>query len=623
MKSKTSLFNRTIFKKNITHYWPAWALYLVYLFLAMPYFMWIMLQDYDYYNELEAVERGLYAINGVVRAGMMVPVIFVVSTIMAMLVFSYLYTARNANMIHALPVTRTELFITNYLSGLAFLLIPQILTFIVTALVALVNNVTCIQYAFYGMLCAAGMTIFFYSMAVFVAMFTGQVLAVGAYSLIINLLYVGCVGLVGMFQSMVSYGASGEITIGQSAMLSPLYYLWTNTGVDTVFGTTGKLESIQINGYTTILGYTVVGIVLIAAAYVLYQRRHVETAGDLVSIGIIKPIFRWGVAVCGGFTMAMLFASSTNQYKINKIYLLIIIGVLVFGILCFFLAEMLLEKNFRVFKKNRLIECGVLSVLSVLVVLLFRFDAFGIERYQPKAEEIEKAFVYMDFVIDVDDEDVDAVLELQKEIIKNKNEYLDLAASTNTGYYYTTFRYYLKDGTCYTRRYPVPTTEEYLGREDSAAVWLLAYEKEPKRMARNILGTNYEENIYFSANISVHDEGDTYHTETFGTDGAEEIAKALLLDIEEGNMSDVYLYALQRDTFEEYSGIELNYVNPNGNPSVWSYYYDYFALVGDQAAGKRDREKTENTSVYVRLTPQCRNLLKVLNDLGITEDMLK
>ncbi len=623
MKSKTSLFNRTIFKKNITHYWPAWALYLVYLFLAMPYFMWIMLQDYDYYNEVDMVERGLYAINGVVRAGMMVPVIFIVSTIMAMLVFSYLYTARNANMIHALPVTRRELFITNYLSGLAFLLIPQILTFIVTALVALVNNVTCIQYAFYGMLCAAGMTVFFYSMAVFVAMFTGQVLAVGAYSLIMNLLYVGCVNLVGMFQTMVSYGASGDISIGKSAVLSPLYYLFTHTSVNAAYGMTGKLESIEIIGSATIFGYTLVGIALMVAAYILYQRRHIETAGDLVSIGIIKPIFRWGVAICGGFTMAMLFASATNQYKINKIYSLIIIGVLAFGILSFFLAEMLLEKNFRVFKKNRLIECGVMSALSVLVVVLFRFDAFGIERYQPKPDEIQKAFVYMDYVIEVDDEDVETVLELQKEIIKNKNEYLDLAASTNTGYYYTTFRYYLKDGSCYTRRYPVPTTDEYLSREDSAAVWLLDYEKEPERLARSILGTNYRENIYFSASINVHDEEDTYHTETFGADNAERIAKALLLDIEEGNMDDVYRYAVQRDTYEEYSGIELNYVNSNGNPSVWSYYYDYFALVGDQAAGKSAREKAENNNVYFHLTPQCSNLLKVLEDLGITRDMLK
>ena len=28
MKSKTSCFNATIFKKNITHYWPIWLVYL-------------------------------------------------------------------------------------------------------------------------------------------------------------------------------------------------------------------------------------------------------------------------------------------------------------------------------------------------------------------------------------------------------------------------------------------------------------------------------------------------------------------------------------------------------------------------------------------------------------------
>ena len=32
MKSKTSCFNKTIFRKNMTRFWPVWAVYLAYLF---------------------------------------------------------------------------------------------------------------------------------------------------------------------------------------------------------------------------------------------------------------------------------------------------------------------------------------------------------------------------------------------------------------------------------------------------------------------------------------------------------------------------------------------------------------------------------------------------------------
>ena len=36
MRSKTSFFNRTVFFKTFTSYWPVWALYLVVWILILP-----------------------------------------------------------------------------------------------------------------------------------------------------------------------------------------------------------------------------------------------------------------------------------------------------------------------------------------------------------------------------------------------------------------------------------------------------------------------------------------------------------------------------------------------------------------------------------------------------------
>ena len=36
MKSKTSFFNRTVFKKNVTLYWPIWVCYLLYGMVKVP-----------------------------------------------------------------------------------------------------------------------------------------------------------------------------------------------------------------------------------------------------------------------------------------------------------------------------------------------------------------------------------------------------------------------------------------------------------------------------------------------------------------------------------------------------------------------------------------------------------
>ena len=62
MKSKTSFFNRTVFKKNVTLYWPIWVCYLLYGMVKVPGQLWSRLQqqtdmtayarDYALYNSL-------------------------------------------------------------------------------------------------------------------------------------------------------------------------------------------------------------------------------------------------------------------------------------------------------------------------------------------------------------------------------------------------------------------------------------------------------------------------------------------------------------------------------------------------------------------------------------------
>ncbi len=106
-------------------------------------------------------------------------------------------------MMHALPVNRLELYVTNYLSGLIFLIVPEIITFFITVLVCLANQFTCIQYLFAALLAQAGVTFF---LAVFVAMFTGQAFAMPCYYVIVNYLYVGCMFIVAKVIETISSG---------------------------------------------------------------------------------------------------------------------------------------------------------------------------------------------------------------------------------------------------------------------------------------------------------------------------------------------------------------------------------------------------------------------------------
>lgn len=620
MKSKTSCFNTTIFKKNMTHYWPIWALYLCYLMVIMPFNLWMMISQNRYYTGQEEAARPIYIMLNTLNVGLMPLPVFLFGAVAAMAVFSYLYSPKNANMIHSLPVSRLELFSTNYLSGLLFLLVPELLAFVVSVLVCLTSQLTNIQYLFLWLVHCVGMTFFAYSLAVFVAMFTGQILAMPVYYFIVNYLYVGCLYIICSLISLISYGISDSDFWhpGASCILSPIYYLGNNLRVKPLYEKGGEIPSgVTLMGGSLVTIYAAAAVVITAAAYWLYKKRQIEKAGDLISIGILKPVFRWGVALCGGTVISLLIAGMLNEYRNFNAFYCIIPCIIVFGFLCFFIAEMLLQKSFRVFRKKRVVEWMAFTAVAVVFLSLFKLDAFGVEHYLPKEEEIEAAFVNMDFPILVEKEKIPELLAMHQQAIDNKKLYLE-TAKEDEGYYYTTFRYYLKDGSTVDRRYPVPIQTAYIEDGSSFAGKLRKWESTPEQMKTQILGWAYEENSYFSANIDMYAMDGKSDNRIMRNEELERIVQAVSADVEEGNFEPYYLYTVGDEDISYYNGITLNYYNEKGAYDAWDYYTNYYY-------GKYERTGREegSHSVYITIGPKCRNVIKELEDMGIVDDTWK
>lgn len=615
MKSKTFCFNRTIFKKNVTHYWPVWALYLAYLLLTMPFLIWqISTYSYSGYDEMARM-------YDIMRSAVSMQVVpfptFAAAAVMALAVFSYLYSAKSANMIHALPVNRLELYITNYLSGLAFLIIPQLIAFLAAVIVCLANDITCIQYLFYGTLIQMGTAFFAYSFAVFVAMFTGQMLAMPFYFVIMNYLYVGCVYLVSEIINMLCYGVDNAFSLGKSGILSPLYYLDNNVRCGYVYdGASGSLAGIQIYK-TSIVGiYAAVAVVMVVLSYQLYKRRQIETAGDWVSIGIIKPVFRWGMALCGGVLLALLFTVFVEGGGTN-VYPCVLVFMVIMGFICFFAAEMLLEKNFRVFTKRRLIEWAGFTAAALCFLTLFEFDAFGIEKRIPAEEEIEAAFVYMDYPVQVEEADIAALLEMHEQVIAHKKEYLQYEEQ-GTEIYYTTFRYYLKDGTTLDRCYALPVAEQYAEDETTPSGWILALERQPENLMKMTFGIDYEENLYFNGTIELYDGSAECRNYTFTEEELSQVVAAIEQDIREGNYASSCLYSISRENSSYYNMIYLEYYNRSGYGRCWDYYSRYWSYV--QTEGVSGGTDSRYSGVNLDFGPDCTNLIETLEELGIVDD---
>lgn len=620
MKSKTSCFNRTIFKKNLTHYWPLWAAHLCVLLLIGPLQIWQMATA-EWDMPMEPAAR-MYDIVHSVARGMTEPAIwFVFAGVMALAMFSYLYTAKNANMMHALPVNRLELYVTNYLSGLSFLLIPQSVVFFISLLVCLANEITCIQYLFFALLCQMGLSFFAYSLAVFVAMFTGQWLAMPIYYFVVNYLYVGCLFIVNAVMELLSYGITDCWNPGKTCILSPLYYLGNNLRVNGIYADqSGELIGIEISGMHLVAIYAAAAVVLAVLAYRIYRRRQIETAGDWVSVEVVKPVFRWGVAFYGSILLAVGITAILSSSRSINLYVSMLVISVVVGFICFFVAEMLLCKNFRVFQRKRLLEWAGFTAVIVLFLTLFEVDAFGIERALPKEEEIEKAFVNMDYPIEMEAEELPELLALHQDVIAHKKEYQELQQE-RSGYYYTTFLYYMKDGSMFERRYPVAVTKEAVADSDSPAAKILVWERDTENLKQYVLGKNCDGNQYVSGYIDLYNEEGEYRNYMLDEEKTSVIAEAIEKDVDAGYMTAQYLtsiMAIDEELEEEKvasCGISIDYYTNKQENDLW-YYYRYY----------REQSRTDEwtqASNYIQFDAECVYTVEAIEKLGIVEDAWK
>ena len=178
MKSKTSFFNQTVLKKNLTRFAPVMAVYTLCLILGM-----MML-----YQNNEEMGRTFWFAS---RMGECIQVMGLVNlffaTLCAILLFGDLYNSRMCNALHAMPMRRETLFLTNVVSGLLFSMIP-------TAVMALLSvpllNATIVENAWQiALLWYVGTNlqfITFFGAAIFSVFCTGNRFAMAVVYAVLN-----------------------------------------------------------------------------------------------------------------------------------------------------------------------------------------------------------------------------------------------------------------------------------------------------------------------------------------------------------------------------------------------------------------------------------------------------
>ena len=114
MKSRTSLFNATVLKKDITRFCPLWIIFSV---------MQVMTALGSIGADL-FIGNNFIAYNLAISTGTMAIQALFYALVCALLLFGDLFKGRLCNALHALPVRRESWFATHALAGLLFFLVP-------------------------------------------------------------------------------------------------------------------------------------------------------------------------------------------------------------------------------------------------------------------------------------------------------------------------------------------------------------------------------------------------------------------------------------------------------------------------------------------------------------------
>lgn len=624
MRSKTSYFNSTLFQKNLTRFWPLWggASFVGALFpLAL---LTVLIREGSFLGEPMSdplsTTAGCYAV-----VAWIIPILSLLYAVLcALAAWGWLYNPRSVGMYHALPITRKGIFLTDFLSGLAMMLIPYAVTGTLTILIfAAIGGVEPVGLAV-TILSVLGLSFFYFASATAVVFVTGNPFAFAALYFIFHFIAAGAEWLVTRLMTMFYFGVERSYQ-GVVEFLSPTLYLARRLDVDTeytqVMTPEGWEQSVLksatlVNGWL-IAVYALAGVVLLACAWALYRRRRSESAGDVVAVGWMKPVFRYGFALCAAFTGGMalysvFFAGYETTRTANPVPLALCMAAS--GVIGYYIASMLLSKSLRVFRGS---WKGALATLlaSAALCAAVALDPLGVEGWTPRPEEVGSVWLGVnsgngyvgarltDPALVQDILDVHQAVLAEREDLNKSRRGLG-AEDVSVAYLDVTYYEGEIGSPSTSRMYNLPFSQERMERSQ-ALQKLAALAANPAIQEANIFQKVSRENI--EARLTGGYADGLYNSETknreqvdLTLDQAKALEEAIRRDVAAGNFGRT-LFLLD-DRYNQAictGGLEL--------------YYSVTELDRPQAGPYSE-------TVSLSLSAYCTETLKALEDLGIVNE---
>ena len=562
MRSKTLSckgLNGALIRNDFSRFWPLWAVYAVLWLFLVPLQQFLILfgRHTSHWSEKElvsAIQHQMISMG--TDTGVVIAVIF--GCLFAMALYSYLYSARSVGMMHSFPIRRSGLFFSHYLAGCVVFLGTHVVCALLTAAIQGAAGVLSWEIVGLWFLCTTGEMLFFYTFAVFCAMFTGQVLAVPVFYAIWNALVLVVTEMVQSLAETFLYGYQARVTPVWVEWMTPvgklckeLYPVWERAD-----GGSDKL--VEMQGLGVLGGYALAALGLLAAAFLLYRFRRSETAGDTVSVGWAKQVFRFGMGLCTALILGQgLYRLIVNEFlgdsgNAEKHLLLALVCMVLLGLVGFYGAQMLLCKSFRVLKHSRK-SAMVMAAAILLLGTSVGLDLFGIEMRLPKAERVASVDLrvsgsrWLETTI-TNEKEIQQMLAFHEDLLEQKEELQSAgmaAGETEALSCHVYLTYWTQSGRCVERSYPLFYGQKDLEDPETLAGMLDQLIRNPEVRKNALLtGTGYRsleqlaEDLtggeYFYP-LNIQENGWDQQPEPFNAEVARDLWAALIRDIEAGH----------------------------------------------------------------------------------------
>ena len=378
---KTSIFEPTLFKKNVKRFMPLWLAY---------FFIWILILSGVIIKAATTEPRvtdSMMSLTELIRQisqGGSGFISFVFMMLSAYFVFSFMYSENSVTFINSLPLKRENVFLSSVASGIIPIIIANIFIFLLMLLLSLSLELKISGFLLRWFEIASLISLGYYGLAVLCCNVSGNAPASIILYLIFNFLaaviYISFNGVAEIF--LFGYEA---VELSETAIIkfSPPAALV----IELLFG----IESGGVFAETYSIHFALVGLAFIFISFFLFKNRSMETAGEFISQRGLRPAFK----VCMGLVSALvlgiiLYYIFFGNLKGDKSFIPFMLCSLVSAAIGYFVGEALIEKKLDVFKNkksNLMFLC--VSIITVAFVMILRFDVFGYEKNVPDSDEIQ------------------------------------------------------------------------------------------------------------------------------------------------------------------------------------------------------------------------------------------